>query len=77
MTDNSNVVFISADNDDHVTPRGVLSSFINDSEYFQQIVVVGLTTDETVAIGHSEGSNLEKLGLVDIAKSHLRDRMRS
>lgn len=60
-----------------VSPHSLLANALSRAEEFSDVVVVCRTKDGYTSVGHSAGSVLTKLGMMDIAKDSLLEDLKS
>ena len=70
---------VSGDFGGNITPRGVLDDLLDRAEDYEMVVVIALSKEEggDIAVGHSSGDYLTKLGLCETAKDHFLYKMRT
>lgn len=66
---------IKAKKDGVVTPKSLLQSALNHIDDKEIIVVISIDNDGYVATGWSEGGSIRTLGLLEVAKTQLIEKM--
>jgi hypothetical protein len=54
--------------------RNLVSDLLNTVDNYEMILFVGVTADDGIYIGHTDGSTLEKAGIMAFAQNHFLDK---